>query len=86
VLGTIQEPRWGVLYLVVFGVGTIAGMMLITAAMAMPVAAAGERFRGLQRGMAIASGAVSVCFGLFLAFQAGFVNGFFTSHPAWAPR
>src|SRR5262249_50194046 len=30
VLATIRDPRWAVAYLLVFGVGTIAGMMLIT--------------------------------------------------------
>ena len=27
VLSTIREPRWAVLYLLIFGIGTIAGMM-----------------------------------------------------------
>jgi ABC-type nickel/cobalt efflux system permease component RcnA len=34
VLTTIRDPRWGVAYLLVFGVGTIAGMMLITVSLA----------------------------------------------------
>jgi len=33
VLTTIRVPSWAVLYLLVFGIGTVAGMMLITAAM-----------------------------------------------------
>ncbi len=36
VLTTIRDPKWAVLYLLIFGVGTIAGMMLITAAIALP--------------------------------------------------
>jgi sulfite exporter TauE/SafE len=36
VLSSIREPRWGVFYLLIFGLGTIAGMMLITAALALP--------------------------------------------------
>src|SRR5207302_8379631 len=36
VLATIPDPWWGIAYLVVFGAGTIAGMMLITAATALP--------------------------------------------------
>ena len=34
VLTTIRVPSWAVLYLLVFGIGTVAGMMLITAAIA----------------------------------------------------
>src|SRR5207245_11493326 len=30
VLTTIRSPRWAIAYLLVFGLGTIAGMMLIT--------------------------------------------------------
>ena len=36
VLATIRDPRWAVVYLLVFGVGTIAGMILITMAMSLP--------------------------------------------------
>src|SRR5208282_6919118 len=36
VLTTIRVPSWAVVYLLVFGLGTVAGMMLITAAIAIP--------------------------------------------------
>ena len=86
VLTTIQNPKWAVAYLLVFGVGTIAGMMLITGAMVLPFAYAERRFSRLNRGLRIASGLISVAFGLFLVYQMGFVNGLFTSHPQWTPR
>ena len=86
VLATIPNPLWAIVYLSIFGVGTIAGMMLITAAVALPFAWTGYRFAGLQRHLAVASGLVSVCFGLFLAYQIGFVDGLFSSHPHWTPR
>lgn len=86
VLSTIRSPRWGVLYLLVFGVGTIAGMMLITAAIALPVTIAGNRLSWVQRGLSVASGVVSVGFGLVLSYQIGIVAGLFTSHPAWTPH
>jgi high-affinity nickel-transport protein len=85
VLGTIREPLWGIAYLVVFGVGTIAGMLLITTALAMPVAYAARRFERLHRGLGLASGVLSVVFGLFLVYQIGFVDGLFTGHPRWTP-
>jgi len=86
VLTTIRDPRWGVFYLLVFGVGTIAGMMLITVALALPFSYAGTRFAWLNRGLVTASGVVSLCFGLFVSYQIGFVDGLFTSHPHWTPR
>lgn len=86
VLSTIREPRWGVFYLLIFGLGTIAGMMLITAALSLPFSYAGTRFAWLNRGLVTASGVLSLCFGLFLCYQIGFVDGLFTSHPNWSPH
>jgi high-affinity nickel-transport protein len=86
VLSTIHQPRWGVLYLLIFGIGTIAGMMLITAALALPFSFGGTRFAWLNRGLVAASGVVSLAFGLFVAYQIGFVDGLFTSHPNWTPH
>jgi hypothetical protein len=34
----------------------------------------------------IASGAISLAFGIFLIYEIGFVNGLFTSHPSWTPH
>jgi hypothetical protein len=55
-LATIRNSAWAFIYLLVFGVGTIAGMMLITAAIAMPYAYTGQRFGRLNRYLASASG------------------------------
>ena len=86
VLTTIRDPRWAVTYLLVFGVGTIAGMIVITMAIGAPFAYTGKKFTSFNRGLAIVSGVVSVAFGAFISFQIGFVDGLFTSHPHWTPR
>lgn len=86
VLSTIQTFRWAVAYLVVFGVGTIIGMMLITLTIASTFSFGQARFAGLQRHFGLVSGVVSVAFGLFIAYQIGFVNGLFTGHVNWVPR
>ena len=86
VLGTIREPRWAVLYLLVFGVGTIAGMMLITAAFAIPFSFASYNFAWLNRSLVTGSGLLSLAFGLFVSYHIGFVDGLFSSHPNWTPR
>jgi high-affinity nickel permease len=85
VLSAIHEPKWAVLYLLVFGVGTIAGMMLITSVIALPFSFAGYRFTWLNRSLITASGILSLAFGLFVCYQIGFVDGLFTSHPNWKP-
>jgi len=86
VLGTIGEPRWAVFYLLFFGVGTIAGMMLITAAIAVPFTFSEGRFTRLNRSLGMASGLLSLAFGLFIVYQMSFVNGLLTHHPTWVPR
>jgi high-affinity nickel-transport protein len=86
VLTTISRPSWAIAYLLIFGIGTVAGMMLITAAIALPFAYSLRHFVNLNRGLAMASGFVSVAFGLFLCYQIGFVDGLFTGHPSWIPR
>ena len=86
VLTTIRDPRWAVAYLLIFGLGTIAGMMVITMLMGVPFAYTGQRFSSFNRGLGIASGVISIAFGLFITFQIGFVDGLFTSHPTWTPH
>ena len=86
VLTTISRPSWAIGYLLIFGMGTVAGMMLITAAIALPFAYSLRHFTRLNHGLALASGFVSVAFGMFLCYQTGFVDGLFTSHPNWIPR
>jgi hypothetical protein len=76
VLPIIRDPIWAMAYLVIFGVGTIAGMMLITAAIAVPVSYS-TRFRFLHRHLGAAAGVLSLGFGLFLVYQIGFVDGLF---------
>jgi len=77
VLTTIQNPVWSIAYLLVFGIGTIAGMMLITVAIAVPFALTAGRFTRVDRQLATASGLLSLAFGLFLAYQIG-VYGLWT--------
>jgi hypothetical protein len=83
VLSTIQQPTWAIGYLLIFGLGTIAGMMLITAAIAFPFAYTMQRFVRLNRGLAVASGMLSVGFGLFVCYQIGFVDGLFAKNLHW---
>jgi ABC-type nickel/cobalt efflux system permease component RcnA len=86
VLSTIHTPLWAILYLVIFGAGTMLGMMGMTAAMSLPMVYAGDRLPRVGRYLGIASGLVSVCFGGFLVYQLGYLGGLFTSHPQWTPR
>ena len=57
VLAAITTPLWSVAYLLIFGIGTIAGMMIITAAISVPFAwAARDNSRDCSAALRVASG------------------------------
>ncbi len=86
VLTTIGNTGWAVLYLLVFGGGTVVGMMLITAGLAWPLSYAGSRFAGLPHKLRVASGVISLVVGLALVYRIGVVDGLFGGSPRWTPR
>lgn len=76
VLATIQDPLGSVLYLLIYGAGTIVGMLLVTLAIAVPIHYTGDRVRGLSRTLHLGAGVVSIVAGLALGY------GLFRS-PLW---
>jgi high-affinity nickel-transport protein len=86
VLSTIKSPFWSTAYLLVFGFGTMLGMMLMTAAISAPLVYTGKKFFNVNRHLTVVSGVASVAFGMFLVYQIGFVDGLFTSHVHWIPQ
>lgn len=78
VLATIQEPSWALLYLLIFGLGTVVGMMVITSAVALPFTYTRIRAERLNAGLRIASGVISLVFGLLMAWEIGIRRGLFS--------
>lgn len=86
VLTTIRNPHWAIAYLLVFGAGTVGGMMLITMSIASAFSFFGKRHKKFSQRLGLASGMVSLAFGALLAYQIGIASGLFTSHPHWTPH
>jgi hypothetical protein len=86
VLATLSEPRWALLYLAVFGLGTVLGMALLTAAMSIPIMSVTKRHGSADALVRRVTGLASLGFGLFLAYQIGVVDGLFTGAASWSPR
>jgi high-affinity nickel-transport protein len=86
VLSTIRNAFSALGYLFIFGAGTLAGMLIITTALALPVAATARRFARLHRAFGVITGVVSVAFGALLIYDIGFVHGLFSANPQWLPQ
>jgi hypothetical protein len=61
-------------------------MALMTLAVAAPSVFAATHVIGMRRWIRIGSGALSLCFGLWLAHRIGFTDGLFTGAPRWTPE
>lgn len=86
VLATVREPLWACAYLLVFGLGTLLGMMLITTGVAAPLGLVSQRWGAFPHIARVASGALSVVFGAWLIYQIGFHDGLFLAVPHWSPH
>ncbi len=78
ILTLIDSVTLAMGYLIVFGIGTILGMMLMTVAIAIPSLLAVQGLANAGRYLRLGSGAVSIAFGVLLAHRIGFENGLFT--------
>ena len=86
VLSTIRAPLAATAYLLMFGLGTILGMMVVTLLLAAPTVVAGARAARMQGGVRLAAGALSIVFGLLLARELIVDGGLFSAAPTWAPH
>jgi hypothetical protein len=85
VLAAVPGALLQLLYLALFATGTIAGMALITVAVALPSAVTARRFVRVQGYLRVASGLASLVFGVFLV-QQGVSRGLFDAVPHWTPQ
>jgi ABC-type nickel/cobalt efflux system permease component RcnA len=85
VLATIQDTGAALGYLVIFCVGVAAGMAVLTTVIGLPFWVASARSEQINRWLMIASGLLSLAFGLYLAYQIGVVDGLFTGEFNWEP-
>lgn len=86
VLTTIRETAPAVAYLLMFGFGTILGMMLVTVLLAAPALYATAKVERWRAHVRLAAGTLSVVFGLLLARDLIVDGGLFTSAPTWEPH
>lgn len=63
--------------ILIFGVGTIGGMMAMSVLMSVPIALAAGRWALMERAIRVLAGSFSLGFGMFWAWQVGFLQAYF---------
>ncbi len=76
VLTTVESVWQGIFFILIFGLGSILGMMVTSTLIALPMKAA-TNFARLDRGLRLAAGAISIVLGLLIMGRIGFVDGLF---------
>lgn len=77
VLATIPSPIIGLFYIVIFGIGSVGGMLVMSAAISIPFALTATRFMRLNIAVRAVAALFSVGFGIFMMYEIGFVDGLF---------
>jgi len=77
VLATIRTPALSLLYILVFGVGSILGMLGISTLLGLPFVLTAERFASIHQRIRIAAGATSVAYGVWIMASIAIAQGLF---------
>jgi hypothetical protein len=85
VVGSIPERTWALVYLSLFGLGTIGGMLAITIALALPFLATKAVAR-LQARVVWLTGVASILVGFGVAYQVIVMDGWLSAAPTWSPH
>jgi ABC-type nickel/cobalt efflux system permease component RcnA len=85
VLTTVSDPQQALAYLVIFCAGVAAGMAILTTVIGLPFIVSRARSERINRWLTVSTGILSIAFGLYLAYQIGFVDGLFTGDYHWEP-
>jgi ABC-type nickel/cobalt efflux system permease component RcnA len=71
ILTQIQSVSLGLLYLLLFGVGSTIGMLLMSGLIGLPFALSAPRLNGINCGLQTVAGVISIAFGLWYAYATG---------------
>lgn len=75
VLTTIPSPLAGLAYIVIFGIGSVGGMLALSSMIAVPFVLTAQRFTIFNRWIRILAGGASIGFGFILGWQILFRQG-----------
>ena len=76
-LPTIESNNLKLVYILIFGIGSIGGMMLMSFLVGLPFHLTASRFNQYNRLLQGVAGLVSIYFGLYLMYEQGIESGLF---------
>ena len=77
VLASIESPMAGMVYILLFGLGSVLSMGLMTIFISFPFVFSANRLPSLNQFIQFGVGTLSILFGSFLIYEIGFVDGLF---------
>jgi ABC-type nickel/cobalt efflux system permease component RcnA len=79
VLTQINSSLLGLLYLGVFGMGSIVGMLLMSSLMGIPFAFSSRKLNGIHYSLQMLAAFLSMAFGIWYAYETGIASGLMKS-------
>ncbi|HEV7731367.1 MAG TPA: hypothetical protein VGR62_04355 [Candidatus Binatia bacterium] len=79
VVASITDPALALAYVVIFGVGSIGGMVVMSTLLGLPISLAAARFARAAPTLRVVAALGSVVVGVVLAWQIGVAAGVFVT-------
>ncbi len=77
ILASIESPLAGIVYILIFGLGSVVSMGVMTIVISLPFVFSANRLPNLNRLTQLSVATLSILFGGFLMYEIGFVEGLF---------
>lgn len=77
IIPTIESRVVGLLYIIIFGIGSIGGMMLMSLLVGLPFVLTAARFNRFNYVLQSLAGLISVGLGLYIIYEKGITEGLF---------
>ncbi|MEP7084007.1 MAG: urease accessory protein [Betaproteobacteria bacterium] len=74
-LGAVRSIPMGILYIALFGLGSMIGMALLSVVIAIPLKLSAGHFTWMRNGITAAIGGLTCVLGAYVIYQIGFVEG-----------
>ena len=75
IIPTIESRAVGLLYIIIFGAGSVGGMMLMSFLVGLPFHLTAKNFNRMNSALQSVAGFASVAVGIFIIYEKGIVEG-----------